>query len=63
MNALKEMHYQFYEHTLPNINQEEKELQSVSAAAKSGEAVLPGGAANPGGKKWLFVIPLLLLIL
>ena len=63
MNALKEMHYQFYEHTMPNINQEEKEQRSVSAAAKAGEAILPGGTANANSKKWLAVIPLLLLLL
>jgi len=62
MNNLKEMHYQFYEHTLPNIPEEAKEDQSVSAAAKAGGAILP--SANPNqNAKWIFAIPLLLLIL
>ena len=62
MNALKEMHYQFYEHTLPNIPESAKEQQSVSTAARGAESILPTSNPNPN-TKFLLVLPLLFLIL
>ena len=55
-NDLKEIHYKFYDHTLPNIYGED--------SVKEQSELLPGATMGATQKPmWFFALPLLLLIL